>query len=77
MEKTNLKNELHNKIESLSDNEVEAVYMLLLDYLGYDEADEISEEHKTIIDNRLLDHENNPQNVISWDASQKLVSKYL
>jgi hypothetical protein len=77
MEKTNLKNELHNKIESLSDNEVEAVYMLLLDYLGYDEADEISEEHKTIIDSRLLDHENNPQNVISWDASQKLVSKYL
>ena len=34
-------------------------------------------EHEALIDERLSDYEKNPQNVISWDDSKRLMDKHL
>ena len=41
------------------------------------EVSEISEEHKKILDERLEAHQNNPNNVVSWDEVKKSVKKIL
>jgi putative addiction module component (TIGR02574 family) len=37
----------------------------------------ISEQHKEILDERLIAHENNPSDVISWDELKTNISKIL
>ncbi|NBC84353.1 MAG: hypothetical protein GVY19_13370 [Bacteroidetes bacterium] len=41
------------------------------------EESEISKEHKKILDDRLTAHENNPENVVSWEEVKKSVKKIL
>ena len=41
------------------------------------ENQNISDYHKIILDRRLIEHENNPNNVISWDELKKNISKIL
>ena len=41
------------------------------------EASEISEEHKEILDERLMAHKNNPDDVLSWGEVKKSVKKIL
>lgn len=39
------------------------------------EVSEISEEHKKILDKRLEAHQNNPQDIVSWDEVKKNARK--
>jgi putative addiction module component (TIGR02574 family) len=41
------------------------------------EVSEISEEHKSILDERIEAHKNNPNDVVSWDEVKKSVKKIL
>jgi len=41
------------------------------------EISEISTEHKKILDERLLAHKNNPNDVVSWEEVKKSVKKIL
>jgi putative addiction module component (TIGR02574 family) len=41
------------------------------------EVSEISTEHKKILDERLLAHKNNPNDVVSWEEVKKSVKKIL
>jgi putative addiction module component (TIGR02574 family) len=41
------------------------------------EVSEISEEHKKIIDERLVAHKSNPNDVVGWGELKKSVKKIL
>jgi len=41
------------------------------------EVSEISTEHKKILEERLLAHKNNPNDVVSWEEVKKSVKKIL
>ena len=41
------------------------------------EISEISGEHKKILDERMKAHENNPNDVVSWEELKKSVKKIL
>lgn len=41
------------------------------------EISEISGEHKKILDERMKAHENNPNDVVSWEEVKKSVKKIL
>ena len=41
------------------------------------EISEISTEHKKILEERLLAHKNNPNDVVSWEEVKKSVKKIL
>jgi hypothetical protein len=72
-----LRKNLHNQIEHLDEKTLEAVYSMFQDYFGGDKDFELTKAHKDLIDERLEDYEKNPQNVISWEESNRLLKKYL
>lgn len=41
------------------------------------EVSEISKEHRSILDKRMKDHWNNPQDVVSWEEVKKNAKKIL
>jgi hypothetical protein len=72
-----LKKQLHDRIDRLDDKSLEEVYSMLQNYLVNNREFKLSEEHLELIDERLEDYEKNPQNVISWEESKRLLKKYL
>ncbi len=72
-----LRKNLHNQIEHLDEKTLEAVYSMFQDYFVGDKDFELTKAHKSLIDERLEDYERNPQNVISWEESNRLLKKYL
>ncbi len=77
MNATELRKQLHSEIDHLDERTLEAVHHMLQDYLGRSKDFELSEAHRNLIDERLDDYEKNPQNVISWEESNRLIKKYL
>jgi putative IMPACT (imprinted ancient) family translation regulator len=77
MDALELRKNLHNQIEHLDEKTLEAVYLIIQDYFGGNKHFELSKAHKSLIDERLEDYEKNPQNVISWEESSRLLKKYL
>jgi putative addiction module component (TIGR02574 family) len=72
-----LRKDLHSQIDHLDEKTLEAVYTMFQDYFGRRKDFTLTQEHKDLIDERLDDYEKNPQNVISWDESNRLLKKYL
>ncbi len=72
-----LRKYLHNQIEHLDEKSLEAMYSIFQDYFVEDKEFELTEAHKNLINERLTDYENNPQNTISWEKSSLLLKKYL
>jgi len=72
-----LRKDLHNQIDHLDEKTLEAVYAMLQDYLVGSKDFTLTQAHKDLIDERLDDYEKNPENVISWEESNRLLKKYL
>lgn len=66
------------KILKLSVDERIHLVQTIWDSIAIDsEVSEISTEHKKILDERLLAHKNNPNDVVSWEEVKKSVKKIL
>jgi putative addiction module component (TIGR02574 family) len=66
------------KILKLSVDERIHLVQTIWDSIAIDsEVSEISTEHKKILDERLLAHKNNPNDVVSWEEIKKSVKKIL
>ena len=72
-----LRKKLHSQIECIDEKTLEALYFMFQDYFGGEKDFELSKAHKNLIDERLEDYEKNPQNIISWEESNRLLKKYL
>jgi hypothetical protein len=72
-----LRKDLHKQIDQLDEKSLETVYAMLQDYFAGSKDFTLTPEHKGLIDERLDDYEKNPENVISWEASNRLLKKYL
>lgn len=69
--------QLHSQIDHLDEKSLEAVHVILQDYFGRDKDFELTESQKHLIDERLEDYEKNPQNIISWEESNRLLKKFV
>jgi putative addiction module component (TIGR02574 family) len=66
------------KILKLSVDERIHLVQTIWDSIAIDsEVSEISTEHKKILDERLLAHKKNPNDVVSWEEVKKSVKKIL
>jgi putative addiction module component (TIGR02574 family) len=66
------------KILKLSVDERIHLVQTIWDSIAIDsEVSEISTEHKKILDERLLAHKNDPNDVVSWEEVKKSVKKIL
>lgn len=72
-----LRKDLHNQIDHLDEKSLEAVYAMFQDYFVRGKDFTLTQAHKDLIDERLDDYDKNPQNVISWEESSRLLKKYL
>lgn len=72
-----LRKNLHNQIEQFDEKTLEAVYLMFQDCFFHDKDFGLTKAHESLIDERLEDYERNPQNVISWEESNRLLKKYL
>jgi putative addiction module component (TIGR02574 family) len=77
MDAPELRKDLHNQINHLDEKSLEAVYAMLQDYFVSSKDFTLTKAHKDLIDERLDDYEKNPENVISWEESNRLLKKYL
>ncbi|MGM0498274.1 MAG: addiction module protein [Bacteroidota bacterium] len=59
------------------DKRINLVQMIWDSIAADAEASEISKGHKDILDKRLEAHQNNPQDVVSWDEVKKNAKKIL
>ncbi len=72
-----LRKDLHNQIDHFDEKTLEAVYAMFQDYFVGSKDFALTQAHKDLIDERLDDYEKNPENVISWEESNRLLKKYL
>jgi len=67
---------------TVPDNKISFFIELIksIDFLKINESDvvsEIPEWHKSIIDKRLKEYQENPENVIEWETAQKQIEELL
>lgn len=72
-----LRKTLHKQIDHLDEKTLEAVYEMFQDYFVGSKDFTLAQAHKDLINERLDDYEKNPENVISWEESSRLLKKYL
>lgn len=72
-----LRKDLHNQIDHLDEKSLEAVYAMFQNYFVSSKDFTLTQAHKNLVDERLDDYEKNPENVISWEESNRLLKKYL
>jgi hypothetical protein len=77
MDALTLRKQVHRQIDRLDEKSLEAVHHMLQDYIEKGKSFELTEKHKNLIDERLENYEKSPQNVISWEESNRLLKEYL
>jgi hypothetical protein len=77
MDALTLRKQVHRQIDRIDEKSLEAVNHMLQDYIEKGKSFELTEKHKNLIDERLENYEKSPQNVISWEESNRLLKEYL
>lgn len=73
MNTSTLRQELHEYIDSADEGLLKTIYEIL--QAASVESDELSDEHRLILDKRLKAYYENPEDVLTWEEVKAIYKK--